>query len=274
MNKFKHNIIAVYSENGRRWLGDLAKSVKDIAKLWSLSELTAVNNLTYHYILSGYQNNKPIILKLGVDHQALAREALVLNCLADFGAVKVFDTLPGALLLERAVPGQSLKQVNIENKTAVCCDVMKRLHQTPVPKNEFPHISEWLATLDCGWDIPKQLLNKACQLKSQLNLNGPEVLLHGDLHHDNILSSGNGWKVIDPKGVIGHPLHEIWAFVMDIEKDIPYIAKALGYSEQQVLQCYYIHLVLAACWNVEDKLDPKLFLDLAEKVYPLLTCTR
>jgi len=31
------------------------------------------------------------------------------------------------------------------------------------------------------------------------------VLLHGDLHQDNILSHGDDWLVIDPKGVIGFP---------------------------------------------------------------------
>jgi streptomycin 6-kinase len=29
--------------------------------------------------------------------------------------------------------------------------------------------------------------------------------LHGDLHHDNILSGARGWLVIDPKGVLGDP---------------------------------------------------------------------
>jgi streptomycin 6-kinase len=35
------------------------------------------------------------------------------------------------------------------------------------------------------------------------------VLLHGDLHQDNILSQGDDWLVIDPKGVIGFPINEI-----------------------------------------------------------------
>lgn len=41
-----------------------------------------------------------------------------------------------------------------------------------------------------------------------------EVLLHADLHHDNILSSDNhGFVAIDPKGVFGDPAFEIGTFM-------------------------------------------------------------
>jgi streptomycin 6-kinase len=36
-----------------------------------------------------------------------------------------------------------------------------------------------------------------------------EMLLHGDLHHTNILTAGRQpWLAIDPKGVIGEPAYE------------------------------------------------------------------
>jgi streptomycin 6-kinase len=40
-----------------------------------------------------------------------------------------------------------------------------------------------------------------------------QVVLHGDLHHYNILSSGDQWKAIDPKGVIGEPVYETGALL-------------------------------------------------------------
>src|SRR5690606_4671155 len=36
-----------------------------------------------------------------------------------------------------------------------------------------------------------------------------QLPLHGDLHHDNILSSARGWLVIDPKGVLGDPAYDL-----------------------------------------------------------------
>jgi streptomycin 6-kinase len=33
--------------------------------------------------------------------------------------------------------------------------------------------------------------------------------LHGDIHHENILSSQRGWLAIDPKGLIGDPAYDV-----------------------------------------------------------------
>src|SRR5262245_61159391 len=41
------------------------------------------------------------------------------------------------------------------------------------------------------------------------------VLMHGDFHHFNILSSERGWLVIDPKGVIGPAGYEVGPFMMN-----------------------------------------------------------
>jgi len=39
-------------------------------------------------------------------------------------------------------------------------------------------------------------------------------LLHGDLHHFNLLQARSGdWWMIDPHGVVGHPLYEVGAFL-------------------------------------------------------------
>ena len=92
------------------------------------------------------------------------------------------------------------------------------------------------------------------------------VLLHGDLHKDNILSNGKDWLIIDPKGVIGSPINEIWAFVEDPETDLLFISKYFDFNLGDVVKWYYVHLVLAACWQVEDHLDPTIFLNLAESV--------
>jgi streptomycin 6-kinase len=43
-----------------------------------------------------------------------------------------------------------------------------------------------------------------------------EVLLHGDLHHFNILSARREpWLCIDPKGMRGHPGYEVGPFLLN-----------------------------------------------------------
>ncbi|MBP7190014.1 MAG: hypothetical protein KA998_02055 [Rickettsiaceae bacterium] len=84
MTTFQSNIIRIYREKPKYSSSRL-----------DLRDLKEVTNLTYNYVLSGFQADNPIILKLGLDHEALTREAL-----AKAGRM---------LLIERAVLGISLK---------------------------------------------------------------------------------------------------------------------------------------------------------------------
>jgi streptomycin 6-kinase len=52
--------------------------------------------------------------------------------------------------------------------------------------------------------------------------------------------------------------------------DLKYISENFNYPYEEVVQWYYVHLVLAACWQVEDNLDPSLFLDLAQSVRSMI----
>jgi streptomycin 6-kinase len=73
-----------------------------------LSGLKPLSNLSYNYVLSGFLGNRPIILKLGLDNDALKQEASSLQAFAEFGGIKVLVAKKGFLLLEKAIPGISL----------------------------------------------------------------------------------------------------------------------------------------------------------------------
>ena len=64
METFKSNIINLYGNEGTLWLRELPVIIKNIATQWKLSNLEPVSNLTYNYVLSGFQGSQPIILKL------------------------------------------------------------------------------------------------------------------------------------------------------------------------------------------------------------------
>jgi streptomycin 6-kinase len=272
MNTLHSNIISIYGEKGKAWIDELPQIVSAISSRLDLRDLQAVTNLTYNYVLSGFQGNNSIILKLGLDHQALTREAFALECFAGYGVVKILAEDKGMLLLERAAPGTSLKRhfPNQEHESVkIACGVMKKLRQATIPKHHnFPHIKDWLTALDKDWAIPDGYLQKARKLRDQLlQTSKPDVLLHGDLHHDNILQNGDDWVLIDPKGVIGSPMNEIWAFVMNIEWDIPFIAHYFNFRAQDLFDWYFVHVICAACWNLEYNIDANLFLRLAGKAY-------
>jgi streptomycin 6-kinase len=75
---FESNIINIYGKKGQQWLGDLPKLITQVEVTYGLSNLKAVNNLSYNYVLSGFQEAQPIILKLGLDIDGFKREAAAL----------------------------------------------------------------------------------------------------------------------------------------------------------------------------------------------------
>lgn len=277
MTSFEDNILAIYQEEGRAWLAMLPEQVQQLEQLWGLSQLKPYGNLSYNYVLSGYQGERPIVLKLGMDRISLDREAKALQAFMGYGAVAILDCRANALLLQRAVPRHSLKEYQPHGEQSaieIACNVIERLHRAPAPAeafSHFPHIQEWLSTLDKEWLLPQSHLQRAHLLKKQLLLaQTSPVLLHGDLHRDNILSNGDEWQVIDPKGVIGFPINEVWACVEEPYYDLQYIAKRFAYNFDEAVKWYYVHAIVGACWQVEDHLDPKKFLDLADSVLPLI----
>jgi streptomycin 6-kinase len=275
MKTFEQNIISIYKDKGEKWLQDLPLIVKEIANNWQLTNLEPVSNLTFNYVLTGLQKDRRIILKISFDKESLSNEADALQAFQSYGAVRVLEQTDQALLLERISPAISLKTYlpKKANETReIICSVMKQLHEAPIPKiHNFPHIKDQLTNLDKDWQLPIEFLRKARVLRDKLLSDSfPLVLLHGDLHHDNVLSNGEGWSVIDPKGVIGYPINEVWAFIMDPIKDTEFVAGYFNFDLLTLRQWYFVHLMLAASWNCEDNLEPSLFLNLASKLERML----
>jgi len=91
------------------------------------------------------------------------------------------------------------------------------------------------------------------------------VLMHGDFHHYNVLSSERGWLVIDPKGVIGPAGYEVGPFMMNpwnkfsdginrplIERRVDILHEHLGFERERILEWGLAHAILSAWWGMED----------------------
>lgn len=143
----------------------------------------------------------------------------------------------------------------------------------------FPTIENWLIALDKHWPIPENYLHKAKLLRNDLlNTSSASILLHGDLHHDNLLQNGDDWIVIDPKGVIGEPAYEVAAFVRNpipellthnnvsniIDNRITQFAKIFTLSKQRIIAWCFVQSVLAWAWTLEDNGDETYFKALTE----------
>ncbi len=143
-----------------------------------------------------------------------------LHHMANFGAVEVLAATPSALLL-RWLAGPKLGDLcragEDQKATEILAQVACRLLQAPpLAQSPFPQLSDWVDPLlemrPPAWVTAADAadINRAKDTAKTLLASSPTPkLLHGDLHHDNILRCGDGWRVIDPKGVIGDPAYEV-----------------------------------------------------------------
>ncbi len=113
------------------------------------------------------------------------------------------------------------------------------------------------------------------------------VVLHGDLHHDNLLDvGGRGWLAIDPKGVVGEPAYEVGALLRNperrlvgegdlrrlLERRVDLLAERLELDRRRVVGWGMAQAVLSAWWSVEDgegEAPPPLTLAVAEALAAL-----
>lgn len=281
MNIFKENIIKIYGDKGNQWLDSLPKITAKIAKEHNLSALIPVNNMTFNYVASGYQNDNPIILKISLNSKALAKEASCLKAFAKHAVAEVIADDNNMIIMQRAVPGSTLKDHfpdNDEEATKILCASVKKLHKASIPKSHnFYHLNELFKALEQTLDIPNEILTKAQHFKDNLlKSTTKEVLLHGDLHHDNILKNGDGWLVIDPKGFIGDPAFEPAAYLCNpipellqenqpreiIANRINICSAELGIDSRRISDWLYAKSVLCWAWSLEDNLDSSYWKDL------------
>lgn len=269
----------------------LQNELKDIADEWDLELENEPKVYATGLIAFASQNAIPYVLKLFGSESDEKMSATILNHYNGHGAVNVIRASEHALLLERAIPGIHLKSLSLEEKgdesTHIFCDVVKGLHS----KADIP---EGVSTIDDFWGkgfdsylhsgntrIATPLVKKAKQMFFELTgSQDKQVLLHGDLHHDNILlDEKRGWLAIDPKGVIGEAEIEVAAFLKNpighpkiyankeiISNRITTISGKLNLNQERVIRWAFALTVLSCIWLTEIDENPDDWLTLAEKL--------
>ncbi len=278
MEALTKNILDIYGDQGKDWLKALPNLTAKLANKHQLTDLQPVANMSFNYVATGLQNKKPIILKLGANNKALAKEATCLQAFAQHGAAEVIASEPGMILIQRANPGTTLKEYfpsKDKQATSILCERIQQLHTAEVPKqHNFLNLKELLTTLDNDLAIPLDILSKARQLRGDLLASTDNVvLLHGDLHHENILKHGDSWLAIDPKGFVGDPVFEVCAFIHNpipelleqanperiINNRIKYCADLLGFPIQRIQDWLFVKSALCWAWCLDDNMQPTYF---------------
>jgi streptomycin 6-kinase len=219
--------------------------------------------------------DQPAMLKipLGSKEQGGFR---LMACWNGNAAAKVFQYDAEALLMERAIGKSSLKQMvfdgNEDQANAIIIDVVRRLHT-----NTCGHVSG-LVPLSILFRSLRTAAEhnggifSACHETAENLLSNPlnSLVLHGDIHYDNILDSGSrGWIAIDPKGFVGessfdlanifcNPDIRIAGSKARLSKQVRWIAELAHVEIKRLLQWIIAWSGLMASWMLEDKEDVQL----------------
>ncbi len=277
---FIENILRIWGDQGSAWLKELPDLIKFFSIQWQLNDIKPFDNLSFNYVARAYSNyyNQPVVLKIGAPCPQFINEARALEFYGGNGCVKLlaYDSHKLGMLLALIQPGTTLRSffpVRDDIAIEYACRVMKKLHARPVDsKSDFPTMDQWLSLFDT-LEVPEKLKKhtaKARQLAHELKMGAQKQhLLHGDLHHDNILlSASDSGIAIDPKGVIGEQAYEVGAFMcnpaeLSAQPDYPAIiarrldlfSKLLSIDRSRLAKVCYIRIILSACWTVQDKGD-------------------
>jgi streptomycin 6-kinase len=277
---FVATILAVHGAAGRAWLDRLDSLLRACEQRWSLHLGPPFSDLTYNYVAPGVGlDGRPVILKAGVPNKELTTEIEALRLFDGQGAVCLLDADPleGLLLLERLLPGTPLSLLpDDEQATAIAAGVMGQLWRPAPAATPFPTAADWgrgFQRLRHRFDggsgpFPTDLVTMAESLYAELlRSSGEAVLLHGDLHHNNLLAAERQpWLAIDPKGVIGEREYELGALLRNpfprllnlpnaadlLRRRCDQLAAMLGFDRQRVHAWAVAQSVLSAWWDYED----------------------
>jgi streptomycin 6-kinase len=228
--------------------------------------------------------NKPAILKIAMIQEECTGGQLMAWWNGE-GAAPVFVHDDKAFVLERATGIHSLvtmaKHQQDDEATRIICSVIAKLHSQknkPLPTTLVP-LPQWFQSLENASKQYNGIFKQAFVTAQEL-LHNPqeEVVLHGDIHHKNILDFGiHSWLAIDPKGLFGeryfdyanifcNPDLEFALQPGRIEKQAAVVAETANLEYFRLIRWILAYAGLSAAWHLEENQhnDAELTLSIAK----------
>jgi streptomycin 6-kinase len=217
--RLAENQVRYHGDAGRVWLEKLPSLAKEITRRWQLKLEPSFTTGMVDYVTPVVRaDGSPAVLKLCFVYNEFVSGVAALRAYDGRGAVRLLevDVEAGALLLERLDPGEDLTTLHDEAaEMRTAAEVMRELWKAPSTDSTLLRLDDWVARGNLPTSLPSHkrdqpwidaALRRVAELLQDQH---DEVLLHGDLHFENVLSSARGWLAIDPKGIVGDPAWEL-----------------------------------------------------------------
>jgi len=203
------------------WLQRLPRLVGELAAKW---QLRVAAPFTSHDAGASWvapavrSNGESVVLKIPLRHMECEQEVAGLRHWDGDPVVRVFesDEATGAMVLERCVPGTSLRECPGEEQDLVVATMLRRLWRPRGSVEAFRPLSYMIdawatesAAQSDRWP-DRELVEYALQIMRELSRpNTADVLLGTDVHAGNVLRARREpWLVIDPKPFVGDPAYD------------------------------------------------------------------
>jgi streptomycin 6-kinase len=199
------------------------------------------------------------------------------------GAARVLAHDGNALLLDRAVDGgislaKFARTGRDDEASRIICAAVAELHAPgSLPPPDLVSLTEWFEALQPAAAVHGGILRRSAETASELLATQRDVtVLHGDIHHDNILDFGpRGWLAIDPKGLRGergfdyanlfcNPDHETATLPGRLAERVELVAEAAALEPARLLRWILAWAGLSAAWLIDDGMSPQGALSVAE----------
>ena len=213
---------------GRRadaWLHALPSLVESLEAEWRIDVGRAYPEATEAFVAeAAAEDGRPTVLKLIVprDGDAAAHEIAVLRLADGEGCARLLrdDVVRGALLVERL--GRPLYKLGlpVEERHEILVAAAEQLWR-PAPDCGLPtgaDKAQWLADFVTRmWDeldrpCSRQAVDYALECVARrraAHRDEHAVLVHGDIHQWNALEAADGFKLVDPDGLLAEPEYDL-----------------------------------------------------------------
>ncbi|HEY8602530.1 MAG TPA: aminoglycoside phosphotransferase family protein [Thermomicrobiales bacterium] len=265
-----------HNQEAAVWLRALPALLARLAAQWSLTLAPPFPSIAINYVAPATRpDGAPCVLKVSRHIEDTRYEIAALRLWDVEGAVRLLaaDAERGALVIERFMPGTELTDiadVDDDTATGIAARVLTKLWRPAPTVHELCPLDRWCAAYDRNRDalsggvegFPSGLFLHADALRHELLASTvTPTVLHGDLHHHNILATGRAeWLAIDPKGLVGDPCFDVCQFFRNSHSMPPTVNRRrldrfcadLGLDRERVKGWCLVHSVLDACWDFED----------------------
>lgn len=285
--EFETNILDIFGPDGGQWLKGLPSLVCDLERDWRFKVQSVIPHLTYSFVaVVDSLDGKTAILKLSPPNPRCDSEIAwyQANCIV---APILFknDSGRGAMLMEHVRPGYSAKKWVIEGKdidaTRAIAEVIRSLQPSFRDSSKFKSVSQLAKNLDkLEGKIDSRLLSKAKSLFQELSKDSSSHrILHGDLHHGNVLWFNDKWVAIDPHGYFGPAAFEVGAMIRNPYECFPnnlplkkvlndrlaVLGEVLPFDRNEIRGWAFAYTMMSAAWSVIDHGEvPKSHIEICE----------